>query len=147
MKLRAKTKTRDDETNETDERTETNWARKLVFFCICSAAYISLRPCMLRVKRGKPGLLEFARMWWKGSGCATERCRSVLVDSTPRLCRCVTKFMIIGHLLGLQTGVYLWVYRWSKCNTGGTYRNINASKNAFVVISSRVLRSNGTAPI
>ena len=45
---------------------------------------------MLRVKQGKPGLLEFARMWWKGSGCTTERCRNVLVNSTPRLHRCVT---------------------------------------------------------
>ena len=45
---------------------------------------------MLCVKQGKPGLLEFARMWWKGLGCATERCQNVLVNSMPRLHRCVT---------------------------------------------------------
>ena len=77
---------------------------------------------MLRVKQGKPGLLEFARMWWKRSGCTTERCRNVLVDSTPRLRRCVT--MLSGESATI----------WSVSNKGET---IGLGYEAAFVVSDQ----------
>ena len=59
--------TRDD---ETDGRTA-NWGSELVFFCIYGASYVSLGPCMLRVNREEPEVLEIAGMWWKVSECVT----------------------------------------------------------------------------
>ena len=55
--------TRDD---ETDGRTA-NWGSELVFFCIYGASYVSLGPCMLRVNREEPEVLEIAGMRWKVS--------------------------------------------------------------------------------
>ena len=59
--------TRDD---ETDGRTA-NWGSELVFFCIYGASYVSLGPCMLRVNREEPEVLEIAGMRWNVSECVT----------------------------------------------------------------------------